>query len=159
MGNNKVITTPEMRLFKNVRKTDGCWIWQRGVGSHGYGIISLGKAGSGSMLVHRFSWEFSNGTIPQGQYVLHRCDNRRCVNPEHLFLGTHKENINDMLMKKRQAKGEDSGPSKLTNQAVKEIRANYARFKTPHLELANRFKVSRSNIVVILQGKTWKHLL
>jgi hypothetical protein len=99
-------TTPEARFWKHVEKTDdGCWEWTARcipVPNHpdqrGHGQIRIdGKA----VLTHRFSWELHNGPIPDGLLVLHRCDNRPCVRPDHLFLGTHKDNTLDAMSKGR----------------------------------------------------------
>lgn len=78
---------------------NGCWIWDGYVNAGGYGTISWQKR---PRRTHRFSWEVHKGAIPEELYVLHRCDNRRCCNPEHLFLGTQKDNMQDMIAKGRQ---------------------------------------------------------
>lgn len=81
-----------------------CWEWCGTIGSHGYGVIGKGGKDSKILTTHRLAFEICNGGIPLGLYVLHRCDNRRCVNPHHLFLGTHLDNVRDMLAKGRGAK-------------------------------------------------------
>lgn len=81
-----------------VAKTELCWIWTASKNSDGYGGLKLdGK----SKKAHRVSWEMHNGPIPPGMHVLHRCDNPPCVRPDHLFLGTHKKNMEDRELKKR----------------------------------------------------------
>lgn len=94
------------RFWNRVDKTLGhgpkgeCWVWVAGHDGYGYGAIRYkGK----SVVTHRVSWEMANGLIPDGMKVLHRCDNPPCVNPDHLFLGTHQDNMADMKEKKRYA--------------------------------------------------------
>lgn len=93
----------EDRFFTKVHKNEGCWNWSGATMPNGYGLIrSAGGRGGNTTLAHRVSYEIHSGSkIPNGLYVLHRCDNRRCVNPEHLFLGTQKDNIRDMIAKGR----------------------------------------------------------
>ena len=94
------------RFFSKVNKTDSCWEWTAGLLHNGYGSFSYQKK---TYRAHRFSWELVNGKIPIGLHVCHKCDNRKCVNPEHLFLGTNADNTNDRQVKDRQAKGIKNG--------------------------------------------------
>jgi hypothetical protein len=131
----------------------GCWLWT-GTGTvGGYGTFYFKKA---KRLAHRVSWILHNGEIPDGLYVCHKCDVRCCVNPNHLFLGTHKENAEDMVRKGRArgARGEAHFRSKLTRQQVIAIRLST---KSAH-ELASEFGVSPTNIWGIRGGNTWRHL-
>ena len=89
----------------DIDETSGCHVWRGTKTNFGYGQIGRGGRGGGMLVAHRVGWELANGPIPDGLFVLHRCDNPPCVNPEHLFLGTQKENIADM-----RAKGRGFGP-------------------------------------------------
>lgn len=94
--------TLEERFWEKVQKGSECWQWAASKNTGGYGKICI----SGKLVqAHRVAWELSRGNIPQGQCVLHRCDVRSCVNPEHLFLGTHEDNMKDRDKKNRQSRG------------------------------------------------------
>ena len=90
----------EERFFKKVEKTDSCWIWKGRTHKQGYGMFSA-KPAHKNWVSHRASWEIHYGTIPNGLCVLHKCDVRSCVRPDHLFLGTYKDNAVDMYSKGR----------------------------------------------------------
>lgn len=87
------------RFWAKVVKTNECWEWCAAFHGSGYGIFGIG--GTKIQRAHRFSWELSYGKIPEGLFVLHKCDNRKCVRPEHLFLGTNLDNVRDMIAKRR----------------------------------------------------------
>lgn len=98
-GHVRRIGLPVMpRFWSQVEKTAGCWNWTGALNTHGYGHIRVHSKWAPT---HRFSWELSNGLIPDGLSVLHHCDNRRCVRPDHLFLGTALDNVRDMHAKGR----------------------------------------------------------
>ncbi len=147
---------------------DACWIWKGRLGEDGYGII---KACGRMMRAHRVAWELANGQVPSELWVLHRCDVRDCVRAEHLFLGTHDDNMADMRAKGRQAsgdrhgthvhadsvrRGESHGAAKLTREQVMLIRANYALGATTQQKLGECFGVSRGAINHILRHESWK---
>jgi hypothetical protein len=96
--------TVAARFWKKVTKGEGCWLWTAST-SRGYGQISPGVAGSPPLKAHRVSWEIANGPIPEGLFVCHRCDNPRCVRPDHLFLGSNADNAADMKAKCRANNG------------------------------------------------------
>ncbi len=98
---------PWVRFWTHVDKSGDCWIWTGARYALGYG--AFGPKGTGAMGAHRYSWILAHGEIPTGMLVLHKCDVRCCVNPDHLFLGTQKDNIADMIAKGRR-RGRNSGP-------------------------------------------------
>lgn len=126
----------------------GCWLWAGSVDSYGYGQLSLG-AGQGLQLAHRFSWRLHKGEIPDRLHVLHSCDNPGCVNPGHLFLGTHADNMGDMALKRRGR----PGSTRLSLDQVQEIR----QASDPQIELARRYGVGPSHISKIKSNRKWKH--
>jgi len=134
---------------------DECWEWERGLTSHGYGLIWDGMK---QEKAHRVSWELHNGPIPDGLHVLHKCDNRKCVNPNHLWIGTNAQNTADMVAKGRAAKGEKSGKAILDEICVTLIREIYANGKTTHLALAKFFGVGESTIANIVKRNSWRHI-
>lgn len=139
------------RFFAKVKKTDSCWLWAASIGSHGYGQFGMPPS---YKLAHRFSYEAANGPIPRGLCVLHRCDNRRCVNPAHLFLGTRADNARDRDAKGRAPYGENHPMAKLSREQAAEIRAAVVR-GTSRAALAARFGVSGATVGMIARGKTW----
>jgi hypothetical protein len=132
----------------------GCWIWTGARTDKGYGSFWINKKAAGA---HRISWEFAFGKIPNNLNVLHRCDVRSCVNPEHLFLGTNYENSMDMVSKGRQTKGKNgelNPHSKLTSSQVIQIRTD----NSSHADAARKYSVSAVNIGSIRRRKLWKHI-
>lgn len=146
---------PEERFWKYVNKTETCWLWTGALFDNGYGAFSVNRK---SMKAHRFSWELHYGPIQDGQRSLHKCDVRKCVRPDHLFLGTDQENVADRVLKGRSARGEQSGPSKLSAQQVVEIKRLLSS-GIGQREIARRFNVCKSTIGNIRCGHTWGHVL
>lgn len=150
----------EVRFFRQLEKTDSCWLWKGRLVGKGYGQIGLGGKGAKQVLVHRLSYEIHKGPIPEGMVVMHSCDNPRCVNPKHLEAGTQSQNIKDAFARMRKfqpikkAKGEDCGAAKLTNEIVLGIRSSALSLK----ELATLHNVSKSAIERIRYRKTWRHI-
>ena len=126
----------------------GCWLWAGEVNNKGYGVVSRGRGHR--MYAHRLSYSLNIGPIPDGMQVLHRCDTPPCVNPNHLRLGTHRENLAEAASKLRFSQ------AKLSPGAVIQIR-DLAGAVT-QTELARRFGVSQSCIWYVLKAETWKHI-
>ena len=142
------------RFWKYVNKTDSCWLWTGGKNNQGYGHFD-GKR----ILAHRCSWELAFGKIAAGISVLHNCpagDNRACVNPAHLWIGTKLDNMRDCKRKGRTARGDKNGQAKLTTAHVLEIRGLHGRVSSP--TLARRFGVSQSRITCIWRRECWQHV-
>lgn len=137
---------------------NGCLIWQRAVGSHGYGVFSLhGKL----ELAHRYAYEREYGALPEKRYSCHKCDVRLCVKPAHLFPGTCKDNMQDALRKGKGKRGvhrgEDNATSKLTEKQVRRIRHRVAAGET-QVAVAKSYGLHKTNVQCIVNRKTWKHL-
>jgi hypothetical protein len=143
------------RFMTKVEKSDGCWVWRASTDSRtGYGRFGL-HPGAAPWLAHRVSYSLFVGPIPDGLWVLHHCDNPPCVRPDHLFVGTHGDNMADAAAKGRLATGEKNGQAKLTAEKVGAIRREYVSGSVSHRELAGRYGVGRSHIGAILRGERW----
>lgn len=140
-------------FWSKVQQTESCWIWTGSTDSGGYGQVgSLGRTSK----AHRLSWEIHNGPIPGGMHVMHICDNRSCVNPEHLALGTHADNMRDMAQKGRATglrRGASNGRSKLTDQDRDEICAEYSQGLVTQAELAKRYGVVQTTISALVRSR------
>ncbi len=156
---------------------DGCWLWKSWKNEKGYGRFRVNRK---AFLAHRVSYTIVNGQIPHdGSYhgicVCHRCDNPLCVNPRHLFLGKHIDNMIDRETKGRGnhirgkghfsktraanvARGDRHGRSKLTSDQVKEIRGLYASGDFTHAKLGVRFGINKTVIGDIVRRQTWTHI-
>lgn len=139
------------RSFSKIQISEkGCWIWT--------GI----KQGSGKLYgrvkhnvsAHRFFYEFYNGKIPQGMNVCHRCDDPTCCNPNHLFLGTQKENVHDAMSKGRLPRGLTHGMAVLTEEKVLAIRND----PRPQRAIARDYNLAQSHVWRIKHGLSWRHL-
>ena len=149
--------TPEERFWEKIdKKSDnGCWNWTGTCNTNHYGEFSIrGKR----VRIHRFSWEIHFGKIPNGLFVCHTCDNPKCANPEHLFLGTYQDNSDDKVKKNRQIVGENHCLHKLIESQVKEIRRLCCEGKLSQRKIAKVFNVSHSLIGYIHKNKRWKHV-
>ena len=133
----------------------GCQLWQGGKTGRGYGQLMYdGKL----WYAHRLAWTMANGPIPDGQWVLHKCDVPHCVNPGHLFLGNNADNMADKVSKGRNPHGEGHVRSKLTDHIVLEARELWRSGEHTVRSLAERYGVSGHTIYMAMTGKTWKHL-
>lgn len=134
------------------KSENDCWMWLGHIDRYGYGKFW-------NFLSHRFSWIDTFGNIPDGLYVCHKCDNPSCVNPRHLFLGTQLDNMQDMVKKGRIHShiGEDNPKSKLSERDIYKIYRLYDAGLSGY-KIAKMFLVSKTNILGIVRGKTWRHL-
>ena len=141
------------------RGPDECWPWTAYISPYiGYGWMGRGGRGNGGLNSHRASWEVHFGPVPDGLCVLHKCDNRVCVNPAHLFLGTKGDNMRDCIKKGRYRngylRGEASPLAKLTEVQVREILADSRKSS----EIARAYNVSHAAIWMIKTRRKWRHV-
>jgi hypothetical protein len=158
---HRLTSTPESMFWKHVTPgpIDECWEWQGYVNEQGYGQF---RCGSGPLLrAHRVSYEIHHGPIPDGHHVCHRCDNRPCVNPCHLFAGTDADNLSDMDAKGRRVNapqlGEKHGMSKMTVADVHAIR-ELATAGIEYREIGRRYGISGTHAHRIATRKSWRHV-
>lgn len=155
----------EHRFWANVDKVGSvhpqhgqCWCWKGDTDTDGYGVVTDRRR---VFKAHRYSWELTFGKVPGKMCVLHKCDNRECTNPSHLFLGSNRDNVADKVKKNRQAKGSGNGRAKLSDREVLVIRSRYKPYCPVDgcNALARKFKVSSTVVWGIVNNTTWKHLL
>ena len=148
------------RFHKKYRiAASGCWEWHGRLNQCGYGVFVVGH--SRAYLAHRVVYAHLFGELKPKQCVLHKCDNRRCVNPAHLWVGTQADNVRDMIAKKRHKPrtpqhGEDNPMAKLTAAQVAEIRRRYRPRKITLAMLGEEFGVSQATISMIVNSKRWR---
>lgn len=146
--------TPE-RFWSNVQKGEGCWEWQRGLDRHGYGRTSYQAK---DVLAHRLAWLLTHGPVPEGLYVCHHCDNRRCVRPDHLFLGTQKDNLDDARDKGRPLSSLKAGSlhhkTKVTEAVASEIKAARTSGETAK-SIARRLGLGYRTVTRVLHDEHW----
>ncbi len=146
------------RFFVQVAKgqPDECWKWQGTLTRELYGL-SYGRFNFGAYrhLAHRVAWVFANGAIPKGLHVLHRCDTPPCCNPEHLFLGTHADNMADMTAKKRVGRGVAVNTAVFTEERVRAIRNDPRAQRI----IADSYGVNQSTISLIKRCRSWQHVV
>ena len=134
---------------------NGCWEWHGKRITSGYGMMMRNRK---HILAHRLSYELAFSPIPKGKLVCHRCDNPRCIRPSHLFVGTMKDNQEDMVAKGRSPKGEKNGSHKLCEENVLEIRRRYANGEGTQETISKDYNVSRTTIQGIVEHRLWRHL-
>lgn len=142
-------------FWNRVDKTESCWIWKGRTDRQGYGWFRWDYRDQKS---HRLSYQWAKGSIPQGQFVCHSCDNPSCVNPDHLWIGSLQDNHRDMMNKGRHGygvmKGSKNASAKLTEAQVLEIRATPG----PNWRIAEKYGVSKCTIDEIKTRTTWRHI-
>lgn len=142
----------------------GCWLWTGNTGVDRYGKPTYGRFGvmvarrrQKSVQATKVAWELYRGPVPHGMWMLHKCDVKACVNPAHLFLGSHADNVADMVAKGRQSRGERHKGSKVSEDGARAIRAAYADGATQSA-LAERYGITQIQVSHIIRGISWSHL-
>ena len=138
-------------LYVSPEPNSGCWLWTGFGVKYGYGCFAIN---SQPVRAHRLAHQLYKGPIPRGLHVLHKCDIRACVNPDHLFLGTNADNVADKVKKGRQARDRSMGKVKFAPETILAIRADSGS----QWELSRKYGVSRSQIARIRKGQAWRHL-
>jgi hypothetical protein len=165
---------PLLRFEEKIQKSsepNGCWIWTAALSDKGYGFF---KSSDGRMMkAHRFAYETYVGPIPPRLLVLHTCDTPACVRPDHLWVGTHADNMADMARKKRAASGERNGAythpetrhfgtknvnARLTEDDIRAIRREYLPIRGMLVALGRKYNTPPQNIHSIVIRKTWRHV-
>jgi hypothetical protein len=149
--------TPE-DFWRRMQKPVGCWLYDGAKEINGYGHLKnpLGDTPK-YIAAHRLSWILTNGPIPEGMRVLHKCDVRACCNPEHLFLGTDADNAADRHAKKRSYRGQDMHTAKLNDEKVLELRKLRAEGWSKQA-LGEKYGIKPHSAYLIYSRRTWKHL-
>jgi len=155
-GRPRVKASVFSRLMARVVRDEvtGCWNYQGGQTKRGYGRLRIEDRYEGA---HRVMAEMVYGDV-EGFFVCHKCDNPACVNPVHLFVGTHMDNVRDSMAKGRRLEGEKHGGHKLTLPQVLEVRSNYFRRVKGIRQMAKELKVTQGTLYCVVRGKTWRHV-
>lgn len=143
------------RILVKFRGVSGCWEWYGYITKYGYGQTTYR---SKSILANRLSWMLFNGELKKELDVCHHCDNPKCINPDHLFVGTASENIQDCFNKNRKShKGVNHPGAKITDDDVKKI-LQLRRTGWTYRKLSDRFKISVGAVNCVINRRTWKHV-
>jgi len=145
----------QQRLESHIVSKDGCWLTDLCCCRNGYPKIGVGGK---TQKASRVMFELFNGEIPKGFYVCHKCDNPSCINPNHLFLGTQKDNMVDMAKKGRSTKGSRNRSAKLNEDDVVEIKRLLSEGRLNQKEISDLYGVDRKIISGIKNGKIWRHV-
>lgn len=142
------------RFWSKVDRRGDCWLWAGRLNRHGYGELKVERK---HVRAHRMAFAIANGEIGPGLLVCHRCDNRACVRPDHLFLGSNTENMADMVQKGRQSRGEAAYHAKLSEaDALLAIEMLMAGAR--HREVAGALNIKIGTVAHIATRRTWAHL-
>lgn len=142
------------RFWSKIKITNTCWIWTGARHDYGYGLTNFFQY---QLYTHKVSWQLTYGEIPKGKLVCHKCDNPPCVRPTHLFIGSPKDNIQDMIKKGRNRIGEKVVQAKLSPNQVRRIRKLHGP-GMGYIRLSHKFGVSASQIHHIIKRISWKHI-
>lgn len=143
------------RFWAKVEKSDGCWLWRGARTGKGYGNVKRNGRWYGA---HKYAYELEHGPVPDGMELCHHCDTPACVRPSHLFVGTHIDNVRDMMAKGRHSHGERTPAAKLSEADVLDIRRLYATREMRSGEIAARYGVHYQHVWMIVTGRLWAHL-
>lgn len=152
---SRIPKAPAEFFWAKVKKQEGCWLWQARVNRKGYGELGTGSVARGTKqtwLAHRFSWVLHSGEIPPGLFVLHRCDQPACVNPDHRFLGTNADNMADAAKKNRLPLGSRHWNARLTEADIAEIKRRRS-LGMKQAAIARQFGVGQDHVSRIVKGK------
>ncbi len=158
MNNKSPVLSERFWSRVDVQETIKCWAWRGPLNRYGYGVFH--PFDRNTVGAHRVAFFLRNGKWPN--HCLHKCDNPKCCNPDHLYDGDHKQNMADMVSRGRQRKpfrGEDDGRAVLTNAIVTELRRSYKRGEESMRDIANRLGCGQTTIQRVIAGITWRHLL
>lgn len=161
---NNSCYSPEHLLFREMDRfwsystiddRTGCWIWNHSKDGGGYGVFLSSKYGREK--AHRIAYMETYGRIPSGKFVCHICDNPSCIFPEHLFLGTNQDNMNDKVSKNRQSRlfGETNGRTILTKNDVINLRNDYMSGKFSYRQLVSKYNISQTQVARIIKKESW----
>jgi hypothetical protein len=144
-----------------IKGEDDCWLWTGAQVNSGYGVVGLLRPNKRNILAHRMAWMLENGkAVPMGHFICHRCDVKLCCNPRHLFPGTPKSNVEDMIQKGRRVilYGVRPGNTKLTLEQAKEIKRLHATGEYSTYRLGKMFGVAPVTAWHVIKGNNWKCL-